>query len=158
MTVRTYIDNAQTEKPVGEKMKAAIRKTVSTAAEKMNITFPCEVSVRLVSPEEIQQLNRDFRQVDRPTDVLSFPSEEYSDGDEVPKLRSRERLFLGDIAICVPIAYNQAIEAKHTPTAEIMLLTAHSFLHLIGYDHATKKDEKRMFALQDEIVRLTFEK
>ena len=158
MIVKTEIDNAQTDKPVSTRMFAAIRRTTACAAEKMGISFPSEISMKLVSENEIQQLNRDFRNVDSVTDVLSFPSGEYSDGDCPPELRRNQRLFLGDIAICVSVAYKQAAEAKHSPSDEIMLLTAHSFLHLIGFDHATKKQEKEMFALQEEIVRMAKEK
>lgn len=152
MNTRTYIDNAQDERPVGPKTLAGIRRTVVNTLEYMGIDFPCEVSVKLVSREEIKQLNNDFRGIDEPTDVLSFPSGEYEPGDE-PELGRNERLFLGDMAICVDIAYKQAYPG-HTPRMEIELLTAHSVLHLLGLDHRNKKEEKDMFSKQEAILKM----
>ncbi|MBO5299286.1 MAG: rRNA maturation RNase YbeY, partial [Clostridia bacterium] len=85
-------------------------------------------------------------------DVLSFPSGEYEPGDE-PELGRNERLFLGDMAICVDIAYKQAYPG-HTPRMEIELLTAHSVLHLLGLDHRNKKEEKDMFSKQEAILKM----
>jgi probable rRNA maturation factor len=152
MKTRTYIDNSQTDRPVSAKTLAALRRTVINALDYMNISFPCEVSIKLVSPEEIQTLNRDFRGIDEVTDVLSFPSGEY-DFQTEPLLKKNERLFLGDMAICVEIAYKQAYPG-HGPRKELELLTAHSMLHLLGLDHRNKREEKNMFSKQDEILKM----
>ncbi|MBQ6051834.1 MAG: rRNA maturation RNase YbeY [Clostridia bacterium] len=152
MNTRTYIDNAQLNRAVSSKTLAGIRKTVINSLEYMNITFPCEISIKLVSPEEIRELNKTFRGIDEETDVLSFPSGEYSYGDD-PQLKRNERLFLGDMAICVEIAYRQSYRG-HSPRMELELLTAHSMLHLFGFDHRTKREEKAMFAKQNEILNM----
>ena len=152
MKTRTYINNAQSERPVSAKTLSGIRKTVINSLEYMNIGFPCEVSIKLVSPTEIRQLNRDFRGIDEPTDVLSFPSGEYSYGD-TPYIKSNQRIFLGDMAICVDIAYSQSYKG-HSPRMELELLTAHSMLHLLGFDHRTKSEEKDMFFKQEEILKM----
>lgn len=152
MNTRTYIDNAQLNRAVSSKTLAGIRKTVINSLEYMNITFPCEISIKLVSPEEIRELNKTFRGIDEETDVLSFPSGEYSYGDD-PQLKRNERLFLGDMAICVEIAYRQSYRG-HSPRMELELLTAHSMLHLLGFDHRTKREEKAMFAKQNEILNM----
>ena len=152
MKTRTYIDNAQLNRPVSAKTLAGIRRTVINALEYMKIDFPCEISIKLVSPEEIRQLNCDFRGIDEVTDVLSFPSGEYNYG-ETPDLKRNERIFLGDMAICVEIAYRQSYKG-HTPRMELELLTAHSVLHLLGFDHATKREEKAMFYKQNEILKM----
>lgn len=152
MKTRTYIDNAQQDRAVGPKTLAGIRRTVVNTLTYMNIDFPCEVSIKLVSQEEIKQLNKTFRGIDEPTDVLSFPSGEYFPGD-VPELKKNERLFLGDMAICVDIAYKQAYKG-HTPRMELELLTAHSVLHLLGLDHRNKKEEKDMFSKQEAVLKM----
>ncbi|MCI5073280.1 rRNA maturation RNase YbeY [bacterium] len=102
-----------------------------------------EVSVAFVAESTIQQLNLDYRQKNKPTDVLSFEQDE-SFG---------EYHCLGDIIICVPIAQKQAVEKSVTLADEIRLLLTHGFLHLLGYDHAEAEEEKIMFALQDELVQ-----
>ncbi len=152
MKTRTFIDNAQTERAVSAKTLSGIRRTVLNSLEYMHIDFPCEVSIKLVSPDEIRQLNRDFRGIDEQTDVLSFPSGEYTYGEQ-PQLNKNTRVFLGDMAICVDIAYKQSY-VGHSPRMELELLTAHSMLHLLGFDHRTKKEEKDMFFKQDEILKM----
>ena len=150
MTHRVYVENAQSERRVSEKMLTIIRKTVREALDFMQIGFPCEVDIKIVSKEEIRQLNAEFRDTDEPTDVLSFPSGEY-DEEIIENLGKNEALFLGDMALCPDKAYVQAAQAKHTPTKEITVLVAHSVLHLLGYDHYDPDEEKEMFALQEQI-------
>lgn len=98
------------------------------------------VSVLLCGDARMRRLNRDFRRIDRPTDVLSFPSGEPG--------------FLGDVAIDVPYAARQARKRGHTVGREVQLLLAHGVLHLLGYDHET--DEGEMFLLQRKVVRRAF--
>ncbi len=96
------------------------------------------VSLLMTGDEDIHTLNRDFRQVDKPTDVLSFPSDEPG--------------FLGDIAISVPCAFRQAGEYGHTAEREIAFLTVHAMLHLFGYDHIDPQDEEIMRGRQRDIL------
>jgi len=105
-----------------------------------------EVSVLLVSDEEIKALNRDYRGVDVVTDVLAFSQlegEEFgADGGNV----------LGDVVISVETATRQAQEHAHSVEDEMDLLLVHGLLHLLGYDHKVPEDEKRMFARQQQLL------
>jgi len=110
----------------------------------------CEVNLTLVSPLEITQLNMQYRSINSPTDVLSFPS---LDAKPIPGNRRKKPILnLGDIVICLQIAQQQALEYGHALERELAFLTAHGLLHLLGYDHTTPEDEEVMFAAQKEIL------
>ena len=103
---------------------------------------PAEISVRFVDDEEIHRLNREYRNVDRSTDVLSFPLGE--NGVYDTNLDTGAKM-LGDIVISIPHAVSQAERFGHTLQREIAFLTVHSMLHLLGYDHEiSEEDEKYM--------------
>lgn len=105
-----------------------------------------EVNYAFVSPRQIHQLNQKFRQVDKVTDVLSFP-----DGDINPETKRR---FMGDVLICRAVAKRQAKAIGHSLEREITFLQVHGTLHLFGYDHIEPEDEAKMFGLQREIMAL----
>ena len=105
-----------------------------------------EVNYAFVSPRKIHVLNRKFRQVDKVTDVLSFP-----DGDINPETKRR---FMGDVLICRKVAKRQAKELGNTLEREITFLQVHGTLHLFGYDHIEPKDERKMLGLQRKIMAL----
>lgn len=105
-----------------------------------------EISVTFVSLEEIHELNREYRQVDSPTDVLSFP--QFDDLDELPE---EGEIMLGDVVICSDRAKEQAEEFGHSFEREIIYLFVHSVLHLLGYDHM-EEDEKRIMRRREEEV------
>lgn len=105
-----------------------------------------DITISVVDDEEIHRMNREYRGVDRPTDVLSFPAAE---GDAFPAIPDA---FLGDIAISLPRAEMQAEEYGHSLLRELTFLTVHGTLHLLGYDHMMDEDRARMFARQDEIL------
>ncbi len=105
-----------------------------------------DISVIIVDNEEIHRLNLEHRNVDSPTDVLSFPTLE---GEFIAALPDG---FLGDIVISFERACEQAKEYGHSLEREMAFLTVHGTLHLLGYDHMTEQDEKQMFALQKEIL------
>ena len=94
----------------------------------------------------IRTLNSEFRNIDAATDVLTFPAWE---GET---LLAPPDGYLGDIAICIPRASEQAARFGHSLQRELMFLAVHGTLHLLGYDHMTPQDEKAMFARQDEIL------
>jgi probable rRNA maturation factor len=109
------------------------------------------VSVSFVSNEEIRSLNRDYRNVDRETDVLSFPMYEGDDDIDVYS----DSAVLGDIIISAEKAVAQAAEYGHSVERELAFLAVHSTLHLLGYDHETSpEDEADMFYRQEEILKL----
>lgn len=103
-------------------------------------------SIIYVSLEEIHKLNKEYRGIDRPTDVISFALEDSNDF-EVENLR-----VLGDIYICIDKMKEQAKEYGHSEKRELSFLTCHGLLHLLGYDHMEKEEEKVMFGKQEKIL------
>lgn len=103
-------------------------------------------SVIFVEDEEIHAMNRDYRGVDRVTDVISFAFEDNND------LVYNEIRMLGDIYICIPQMKRQAESYAHSEKRELSFLAVHGLLHLLGYDHMNEEDEKVMFALQELIL------
>ena len=102
-------------------------------------------SVIIVDNEKIHEINKTYRGIDRPTDVISFALEEDEDYEV------KERL-LGDIYISIDKVYEQAKEYNHSVKRELFFLVTHGFLHLLGYDHMKKEDEEIMFPLQEKIL------
>ena len=111
--------------------------------EYMNID--ASFSVIIIDNEKIHEINKQYRGIDRPTDVISFALEE----DENYEVKER---LLGDIYISIDKVYEQAKEYNHSVKRELFFLVTHGFLHLLGYDHMTPEDEKEMFSLQEEIL------
>jgi len=103
-------------------------------------------SIIFVDDEEIQKINREYRNIDRITDVISFAFEDNN------KMMYNKFRLLGDIYICIPQMKRQAIEYGHSEKRELAFLTIHGLLHLLGYDHMTKEDETEMFALQELVL------
>ena len=100
-----------------------------------------------VSNEEIHRINKEYRKVDRVTDVISFALEDN------PDIVYEDFRLLGDIYIAVDIAYDQAIEYNHSREREVCFLATHGLLHLLGYDHMTEEEEKEMFGKQEELLK-----
>lgn len=103
-------------------------------------------SIIFVSNEEIKKINREYRNIDKITDVISFA---YNDND-IDNIYADDEI--GDIFICLDRAYEQAIEYGHSKEREVGFLAVHGYLHLKGYDHMTLEDEKEMFSLQEKIL------
>ena len=121
-----------------------IRRAVSHALT--NNGASGDVCVLITDAEEIQRLNASYRNIDRVTDVLTFPAWE---GDAI---LCPPDGYLGDIAICFEQAEEQAAEYGHSLERELAFLSVHGALHLLGYDHMQPDDEKKMFEKQDEIL------
>ncbi|PDO10283.1 MAG: rRNA maturation RNase YbeY [Candidatus Reconcilbacillus cellulovorans] len=144
--------NQQNEVPVRPEWIASFERLLALAAEAEGYTRG-EVSLTLTDDEQIRRLNREYRGVDRPTDVLSFPlmdpeeaAEDGSDdGDGPPP-------HFGDIVISVPRAIEQAREYGHSVERELGFLFVHGLLHLFGYDHDTEASERDMFARQEAVL------
>ena len=116
----------------------------------LNLKFDPIISVSLVDNEFIHKMNKEYRGIDRPTDVISFA---FLDNEDRASLyKSKEPVCLGDIYISVDKAKEQAIEYGHSLNRELSFLFVHGLLHLLGYDHMNKEDEEIMFKLQDEIL------
>ena len=115
------------------------------------------VSINFVSDEEIQRLNREFRNIDKVTDVLSFPNLNKTPNEKLKKFRKladfdTNLLFLCDIVISKNVAKKQAREYGHSLKREVCFLALHGFLHLLGFDHIKEEDEKIMTKLQNKIL------
>ncbi|MCI2254501.1 rRNA maturation RNase YbeY [Domibacillus sp. PGB-M46] len=121
------------------------------AAEKEAVPDGSEVSITFVTNERIQEINRDYRDKDTPTDVISFALEEMGE-DEVTITGTDMPRILGDIIISIDRAKEQAEEYGHSFERELGFLTVHGFLHLLGYDHMNEQDEKEMISRQKDIL------
>ena len=120
-----------------------VKKVLNHAEEKMEID--AIYNVIIVNNDYIHKLNKDYRGIDRETDVITFALED--DKTFNPKIR-----ILGDIYISIDKAKSQSIEYNHSLTRELSFLAVHGFLHLLGYDHMKKEEEEVMFKLQEEIL------
>ena len=110
----------------------------------MELNPECEVSMSFIDVQEMEELHIKWMQEDGPTDVLSFPM-------DMPEKKG-DIVTLGDIVIAPAVAAAQATRAGHSPEHEMYILATHGLLHILGYDHADKDEEKVMFALQEKIV------
>ena len=133
----------ETEKNLDEEM-ALMKKVLKHGLEKINLK-KVEFNVIIVDNEYIHRLNRDYRHIDRETDVITFALED--DKTFNPKER-----ILGDVYISIDKAISQSIEYGHSLNRELCFLAVHGLLHLLGYDHMNEADEKVMFGLQGEIL------
>ncbi len=129
-----------------------INQAIIKTAENEGINCPLEVSVSVVGNEEIQTLNKQYRNIDSVTDVLSFPLLEQ---DELESgLMQKQLLPIGDIILCYPRALEQAEEYEHSIEREVAFLAIHSTLHLLGYDHLNSHEEEIMIGKQKEVLKL----
>lgn len=149
-----FIDS-RTESELPERFTDIIKTVAEQTLILAGVAGNFEVSVSLVDDGEIREINRHFRNIDRETDVLSFPLIDFFGGnrEEPPEIGyADEAEAMGDIIISAGRVFLQAEQYGHSPEREIGFLTAHGMLHLLGYDHMTAEDEKKMFALQEKIM------
>lgn len=140
-----------------------IENVINTALDYEQCPYESQVYVLLTDNAQIHQINLDQRQIDRPTDVLSFPMASYNHPADFSDLEEREpdafhpesgELMLGDILISMDKVKEQADEYGHSPERELAFLTAHSMLHLMGYDHMEEEERKTMEKRQEEILKI----
>lgn len=146
------IDN-RTGEAFPKELEEALEKAAGQALQYEKYAEPCEISVSIVDNAEIRQINQHFRGIDRATDVLSFPQLTFAEGEE-PEKNENGEVLLGDIIISLERAREQAAEYGHSLRREVAFLTAHSMLHLLGYDHMEPEEEAEMFRRQGEILDL----
>lgn len=130
--------------------EAKIVRCVEFCLGKLHVHPAAETSVALVDTETMERLHVQWLDLDGPTDVMSFPMDELRPG--TPE-RPAPAGLLGDIVLCPEVAAEQAQEAGHEFMHEVLLLTVHSVLHLLGYDHAEETERTEMFGLQDELLK-----
>lgn len=134
-----------------EGLEAKYRRLAETAFTLLEVDSNYEIDVSLVDEETIQAINRDYRNVDRVTDVISFAFND--DKDPKDQIKGKDSLrMLGEILICLPQAKRQAASIGNSIDRELSFLFVHGLLHLLGYDHQTKEDEEKMFPLQEKIL------
>lgn len=156
--MKISIRNEQKKILVTKELRNLIKKVLKNGLTFMEFEENCEISILLVDNQEIHQLNKLHRDIDRPTDVLSFPMFEYDEDGEIDisecDFGENGEILLGDIVISLERAKEQADEFGHSFEREVGFLTAHSLLHLLGYDHMDKDEETEMFELQEEILKI----
>ena len=144
---------------VKQEHMALIEQLIMATAKELDLGLNFEVSITIVDNDRIQEINRDYRSIDRATDVISFAIEDDDEEDfsiffeeeddenatDLPRL-------LGDIFISIDKVKEQAKDYGHSFERELGFLTVHGFLHLNGYDHQTKEEEAEMFGLQEKIL------
>lgn len=152
MKLKVDFDNAQEKHPITYKMKMLVRRAIEATLDEEQYENPCEVSVTFIDNEGIHALNLQYRGVDRPTDVLSFPLFDYDGTSEEPPVDEWIGI-LGDIVVSLEQAAHQAEEFGHSFDRELAFLCVHSMLHLLGYDHETgEEDELEMRRKQAVIM------
>ena len=152
MKLKIYFENDQTLVNIHYKLKMLIRRTILETLEYEGMKNDAEVSVTFTSDEGIRELNKRFRKKDSPTDVLSFPLFDYEGETDEPPIDEIAN-NLGDIVISLERAMAQANEYGHSFEREVAFLTAHSMLHLLGYDHErSEAEDKDMRARQNAIM------
>ena len=147
-----YFSNEQEKEPVTPELRTLVKVAIYFALDYEDFGKSTEVSVTFTDNEGIQEINREQRNIDAPTDVLSFPI--MSDDDKAADTdRSNGAVLLGDIVLNLERARAQAAEYGHSYTREVAFLTVHSVLHLLGYDHLTSEEADRdMRARQDAVL------
>lgn len=150
MIVELY-DEQQT---LTDELIQMVQDVLAYAADYLELEENCAMSVIIVDNEEIQNINREYRQKDAVTDVISFALEESVVEDDFPAIQEvmDESRELGDIFVSFQRAQEQAVEYGHSFKRELGFLVVHGFLHLNGYDHMTEEEEAEMFDLQRDIL------
>lgn len=148
--MKIYIDysNEQDKLSPPEDFERLVEECTRAALEEEEISDDAEVSVTLVDNARIREVNAEFRNIDKETDVLSFPM-----GDESFEVDpDNDAILLGDIVISLEKAQAQAEEYGHSFQREVAFLITHSLFHLLGYDHMTADEEAEMFAKQERVL------
>ena len=157
----TFCVENETSKELPFDVEDIVNKVIERALEQEECPYEASVSVLLTDNEGNHAMNKEFRDKDRPTDVLSFPNVDYEIPADFSGLEDyiedyfdpeTGELCLGDIVISVDKVYEQAEEYGHAPLREFAFLVAHSILHLLGYDHMEAEEAKVMEAKQEEIL------
>ena len=134
---------------------------INAALDHEDFPYEAEVNLTLVDNEQIHRINKEYRQIDRPTDVLSFPLLSYETAGDFSGLEDETyenfnpdtgEILLGDIVISVEKVMEQAMSYGHSPKREYAFLILHSMLHLFGYDHETEQEREEMEARQRSIL------
>ena len=155
MAKRHYIPITADVPGVSEGQRAFLRKVIRTALAAEGVDFPCEIDVSLTNDETIHEVNQEMRQVDKSTDVLSFPAFDLTPG-ELPGEEDADPATglvpLGDMMISLEHVAAQAREYGHSNRRELAYLVVHSVLHLLGYDHLDEGPQKALMRAHEESI------
>lgn len=136
-----------------DREEVMLKEVVQAVLNEEGIVHDLYINITLTNNEEIHIINKQYRNVDRPTDVLSFPMYER---EEIPELRRKDNIFaeeiLGDIIISIPKVKEQAEEYGHSFERELAYLTTHGMLHLLGYDHMIDEEKEQMRKKEEKIL------
>ena len=156
MKLEVFMENTQEAYPVDDALQQLIERVIQKALEYEGFDKPAEVSVLLVDDTQIQEINQEFRQLDKPTDVLSFPMLDFSGGRVIDNVGDSYlgTVVLGDIVVSLERASAQAEEYGHSFSREVGFLVCHSVLHLLGYDHETEDDRAVMRQKEEAVLEL----
>ncbi|WP_066872447.1 rRNA maturation RNase YbeY [Clostridium mediterraneense] len=157
-----YVDNRQDKFKVDSNFEEILKNAIEFALSEEKVDKKCEVSLVFVDNEQIKEINNETRNIDRATDVLSFPMLDYPNGKvykdvytgkEMDKTYfDGEELILGDIVLSLERAEEQRVEFNHSFNRECSYLVVHSVLHLLGYDHMEEEEKKVMRAREEDIL------
>ena len=158
-----YVDNRQKKIEVDNRLEEELKKVIEFALKEEEVEIPCEVSLLFVDNEEIREINNETRNIDRETDVLSFPMLDYDDKKIFKEMYKGyefsqsdfdgEELVLGDIVLSLEKALEQSLEFNHSFEREASYLVVHSVLHLLGYDHMEENDKEIMRRREEDILK-----
>jgi probable rRNA maturation factor len=151
-----YIEDEQTAVKVKKEQLDLLQKTVMQCLRNENFKLGCEVNILLTDNETIRQINKQHRDIDKSTDVLSFPMADIKNGEILSDQGDVDfdegLLLLGDIIISMETALKQSEDYGHSLERELAFLTAHGVFHLLGYDHTEKDTEADMISRQEAVL------
>ncbi|EES51369.1 rRNA maturation RNase YbeY [Clostridium botulinum] len=157
-----YVDNRQEKMEVSDEFTNHLEKVIEFALKEEDVNIPSEISLLFVDNEEIREINNETRNIDRATDVLSFPMLDYPDKKVFKEVYTEndfseadfdgDDLVLGDIVLSLERALEQSKEYNHSYEREASYLVVHSVLHLLGYDHMEEEDKVKMRKREEEIL------
>lgn len=137
---------------ISSRIQQWVIRLLDHAANILELRGETECSLTFVGNPRIQEINREYRGIDRPTDVISFALEEIEEGEVPLILEEGEPRVLGDIIVSIDKTHEQAESYNHSFERELGFLIIHGLLHLLGYDHTTEAEEKEMFGLQEKVL------
>ncbi|NFG57156.1 rRNA maturation RNase YbeY [Clostridium botulinum] len=157
-----YVDNRQEKMEVSDEFTNHLEKVIEFALKEEDVNISSEISLLFVDNEEIREINNETRNIDRATDVLSFPMLDYPDKKVFKEVYTEndfseadfdgDDLVLGDIVLSLERALEQSKEYNHSYEREASYLVVHSVLHLLGYDHMEEEDKVKMRKREEEIL------
>ncbi len=150
------VENVQDKIHVGNDLENLLLKAVELSLKHENFDIPSEISIMITDDRSIREINREQRNIDSPTDVLSFPMVDMHEGKIISDTGDfdldNNLLILGDIVISIETAVRQAEEYGHSLEREMAFLVTHGVFHLLGYDHQDSEQEKKMLSRQEAVL------